>query len=340
MKRAIRFVGPFGYALLIVFALAGSALAISQIKRYEKPPAIDLKDLDGNRVTSESLKGQPAILVFGELYNRNTIRAIKELETVRIANGFGKTKLPIYLIVAQNAKAADLRASLVKKNVQATVLHDPYRTAFGDYGVVAIPSVVVLDGKGNVCTAISGYPLAFADFVTDAIKFALGELTRKQFEAAGKVTSRPAMDESRVRAGRLAGLARQLFRRGLSELALDRYKKALELDPGHLPARVGLSRCLIRLNRLDQAGEQLHKALTVDKKNLEANLAMAYVEILRGGDETAAARKRLDRVLLFSPHSAEGHYLMGLVHETQKEISKALAEFKKAAEMLLEMKVK
>lgn len=328
----------FAGLLVILAVLAGSAQAVSKLVRYAPAPGLDLHDIEGPRVTSKTLKGRPAVLIFGELYNRNTIRALKEVNEVRTALEVGKKKVPVYLVVAQSATAEDLRAARAKRKVTATVLHDPSRSAFGAYKVIVLPSTVVLDAKGNVCMAVSGYPLAFADLVTDATRYALGKLTRRQFEEAGKASTRPALDESRVQAGRLAGLARQLFRRGLPELALARYDESLKLDEAYLPARVGLARCLIQLGRLDQAEAHLQKALKVDKNHLDANLAMGYVEIFRGGDEIKAARTRLDRVLLRSPHNAEAHYLNGLVYEAQDQTAKALREFKKAAEILLEVK--
>jgi Tfp pilus assembly protein PilF len=277
------------------------------------------------------------VLVFGELYNENTRKALEDLDRVCASTRLRGTKVSVYLIVAQNLPVAELRAKQKKQKIKAVVLHDPTRMAFAAYGVIVLPSVVVLDGKGRICSAISGYPLAFTDMVSDALLYAAGKLTRRQFELAGKApAAETSQDEKRFRSERLAGLASQLLRRGYTELAVERFQESLKEDPDLISARVGLARCFIKLSRLDRAAAALAPVLRTDPKNVTANLVFAYIEIERGGSELARASERLRRILLVSPHNAEAYYLTGLIHEAKGETEKAAASFKKAAELLLE----
>jgi tetratricopeptide (TPR) repeat protein len=325
--------------VLIIFGVAGTALAVSQLKQYQKAPAFNLGAIapEGMRVNDKASKGKPTILVFGELYNRNTIDALSDLEKVRTDLELTQKDINIYLIVAQKATAAQLREIQLTKKVKATVLHDSDRSAFGEYGVVVLPSVVVLDSEGNVSLAISGYPLSFSDMMTDAILYSLGKTTRKQFEASVQAPSGAApVEESKLRAGRLAGLARQLYRRGYTKLAQERFAETLKLDPDYLPGRVGMARCLIKLNHLAEAAEELEKVLQKDKDHTEANLVLAQLEIIRGGEEIKAAQQRLDLVLARNPHDPEAHYLLGMVYESENKIEQALVFYKKAAQILLE----
>ena len=128
--------------------------------------------------------------------------------------------VPVYLVVGEGGRTEDLRSSQRQKDVKATVLRDTDRSAFAAFGVVVLPSVVVVDAEGRICSAVSGYPLVFTDLMADAIRYARGKMTREQYEAALEVTkTQPSVEEGdRQKAQRIAALAYQLLRRGSAEL--------------------------------------------------------------------------------------------------------------------------
>lgn len=336
-------VNLFRLVLLGILLMAVPAGAVSRLRPYEKIPAFDLPGIDpkGQHVTAESLRGKTSILVFGELYNTRTLEALKELEQLRQkmrANNIDRAAWNVLLIVAQNITAEQLRQEQVGKDVKATIVQDRNRAVFGAYGVVVLPSFVVVDPQGKISTTISGYPLTFSDMITDAILFSQGKLTRQQLETA----SRPSVsalktDQDLLKAERLASLARQLFRRGYTELALERFEQILELDGGYLPARIGIARCLIKLRRLAEAENALQEVLQKDQKNPDAGRTMARIEIMRGGDELSSARKRLDLILALHHHDPEAHYLKGLICEAEGKTEEAKNEYKAVAETLLEL---
>jgi len=66
----------------------------------------------------------------------------------------------------------------------------------------------------------------------------------------------------------------------------------------------------------------------------------ASAGLFRGGRKRKDARRRLDRLLHLAPNNAEAHYLMGLLCEADNQIDKALAEFKEAAELLLNIRTR
>ena len=107
--------------LLIMLNPFSQAGAVSQLKQYEKAPVFNLPTInpDAEPVGTESLKGKTAILVFGELYNRNTISALEELETasekIRFSDKLDKSAPAIYLIVAQNIPDEQLQREQAEK---------------------------------------------------------------------------------------------------------------------------------------------------------------------------------------------------------------------------------
>jgi cytochrome c-type biogenesis protein CcmH/NrfG/thiol-disulfide isomerase/thioredoxin len=81
-------------------------------------------------------------------------------------------------------------------------------------------------------------------------------------------------------AGRREGIATQFFlarllaENGHIDAAIAAFEEVLRLDPGHVPAMVGLSHALLQQNRVDQADKYLVQALKLDAGHAEA---MAYL---------------------------------------------------------------
>jgi tetratricopeptide (TPR) repeat protein len=327
-------------AVLILLSIVGTAapsLAVSHLKLYDKAPGFNLPALlpPGKRVSLEP-PDRPILLIFGEPYHQPTQEALTVLKRIYKTLGLAEIDVPVYLILSQEPTAEQKAQLDAKEKIRADILLDKDRRAFGDYGVIVLPSVVVIDKEGKVNLALSGLPLAFADMVEDALLFSTGRMTRAEYESARSAPKSAQQEETAAKVSRLTGLAGQLLRRGFGELALERYQEALGLDGGYLPARVGLARCLLQLNRLPEACEQLQKVLQAEKDHLEANLLMAWVEIRRGGEEIAAAKWRLNWILTTHPSHPQANYLMGMVYEAQGEKDRALEHYKKAAQLLLE----
>ncbi len=325
----------------MAFLIAGGATpgrAVSHLKQYEKAPAFDLPALlpPGKRVTLASLD-RPVLLIFGEPYHQPTQEALTVLKKVYQSLALTEIDVPVYLILSQEPTAQQKAQLDAKEKIRADILLDKEQRAFGDYGVIVLPTTVLIEKEGKVDLALSGVPLAYSDIVEDALQFSLGRMTREQYESSRSAAAAPgAQEDPGAKAGRLTGLAGQLMRRGFGELALQRYQEVLALDGGYLPARIGMARCFMQLNRLPEACEQLQRVLQADENHVEANLLMAWVEIRRGGAEIASAKWRLNWVLTTHPSHPQANYLMGVVCETQGEKDRALEYYKKAAQLLLE----
>jgi tetratricopeptide (TPR) repeat protein len=324
--------------MALLSAGAGSGWAVSHLKQYDKAPAFDLPALlpPGKRVTLERLD-RPVLLIFGEPYHQPTLEALTALKKVYQSLGLTEIDVPVYLILPQEPTAGQKAQLDMKEKIRANILLDKQQRTFGDYDVIVLPTTVLVDKEGRIDLALSGVPLAFSDIVEDALQLSLGRMTREQYESSRSASGVPAaQEETAAKVSRLTGLAGQLMRRGFGELALQRYQEALGLDSGYLPARIGMARCFMQMNRLPEACEQLQKVLQADENHVEANLLMAWVEIRRGGADVASAKWRLNWLLTTHPSDPEANYLMGLVYEAQGEKDRALEHYKKAAQLLLE----
>lgn len=114
-------------------------------------------------------------------------------------------------------------------------------------------------------------------------------------------------------------------------------KKAVRLNPNSAPARTNLAANLVRLGKLDRAGEQFKKAAELDPKNYDTNhnLGEFYVQ----SKKIADAVPFLERAQRISPSSYDNGYdlslaylLTGRLAAARQEIQELLKQ-KDAAEL-------
>ena len=340
MQHYIRNIKFYAFLILLITSNANSSVRVlSQLSQFDRAPEIVLPRLASPTETFDLQKyGRPTVLVFGEAYNRQTLDSLVKLKEIVETIGLKEDDLSVFLIISHTPEKQQAEQLRDEEKISAEILLDKNLKAFGDYGVTVLPSIVVIDKQDRVDLALSGVPLSFADMVEDAILLATERITRQQFESSRSAVQQTVVQkESEKRAQRLISLARQLANRNYTELALKRYRQVLELNDSYTEARVGVARCLIKLNLLPDAIKELQTILQNDAEHVEANLVMAQIEIIHGGDSIEAGKQRIQRTLSTDPVHPEANYLMGMVYEAQGQIDQAMNYYKKSARSLLKI---
>jgi tetratricopeptide (TPR) repeat protein len=321
-------------AALLVTLQSGIATGAPRSGSLAEP--LGLSDLSGVPVDAEQLSGRTRVLMFGEIYHRGTREACVQIEQVlgdlRLA---GEQITPV-LIIAQDVGLEDLRRQAEALPFVGLVLHDPRRQAFGDYRIMVMPTVVVVDGSDRVVHSLPGMTARFSDILTDALLVATGRLSREQFQLTLQPEAAVEVSEAEARANRIAQLAEQLARRGLDEMAQEKYAEALALWPGHVQARLGLGHLFIKHRRIADAERQFRALLEADQAHTDAALGLAFVQALRGGEELVEAERVVREVLAREASQARAHYLLGLILEKRDRPDHAAESYRRAAEILLQ----
>ena len=324
------------FSLLIALGLCGGVShADSLVPRGRPAPDLALSTLTGETVQLENLKGRIVLLLFGELYNSNSLAASRDIATVLGEPGMADIDASAYIVITQKGAAAELAADAEKKGVTLPILHDPDRRSFTSYRVMVLPSLVVIDAAGTSVLPCAGYPLDFRDLVSDALSHAAGRLSEEAFNRRRATATQPAVPESQVRAKRLTALGKQLARRGSEQLAIDRFAEAIALHADCIPARIGLGRCLLNQRDLAKAEAQFQHVLRVEPESVEASLGLAHIQARRGGDELRSAEKRLRALLSRRPDDPGVLYGAAVIAEKSGDMDTALTYYKQAAAILL-----
>jgi peroxiredoxin len=139
-------------------------MAVAQ-NRTTGPVDFSLRSIDGQTVTSESLRGEVVVLAFGASWlplSKTQLQGVRKL-----ADEYSNRGVVVYWVSTESsdpksknyASDEQLRAFAQKYGLKVTVLRDPDGVVSKRFGVDQLPSIVILDKEGN----ISGAPIGGLD---------------------------------------------------------------------------------------------------------------------------------------------------------------------------------
>ncbi len=133
-----------------------------------KAPSFSGRDLEGNKVTLDRLRGKKAtVLIFAStrcVFSMRAVPGMKELE-----ESFQEKQVPV-IIINKNESAGEIRSTYRKSAPGMTVVVDEQGEISKSYGVSPVPFCFILDGKSKI-TKRMPYTQEAA---TNAINLALG----------------------------------------------------------------------------------------------------------------------------------------------------------------------
>ena len=143
-----------------VFVALLSSAAVAQ-NRVD----FSLRSIDGQTVSSESLRGEVVVLAFGASWlplSKTQLQGVRKL-----ADEYSNKSVVVYWVSTESADsksknfASDqqLKSFAQKYGLNVTVLRDPDGAVSKKFGVDQLPSIVILDREGN----ISGPPIGGLD---------------------------------------------------------------------------------------------------------------------------------------------------------------------------------
>lgn len=145
--------------VLFLFLLLGSSLAFAQNGARVN---FSLRTLDGQTITSDSLRGEPVVLAFGASWlplSKAQLQGVRKL-----ADEYSDRGLVVYWVSTESedpksknfASDDNLRGFAQKYGLKVTVLRDPDGVTSKKFGVDQLPSFVIVDKNGVASEPIGG----------------------------------------------------------------------------------------------------------------------------------------------------------------------------------------
>jgi peroxiredoxin len=140
-------------------------MALGNQARTDGPVQFSLRSIDGQTVTSDSLRGEVVVLAFGASWlplSKTQLQGIR-----KFADQYSNRGVVVYWVSTESedqksknyASDDQLRAFSNKYGLKVTVLRDPDGAISRKMGVDQLPTIVIIDKQGN----ISGAPIGGLD---------------------------------------------------------------------------------------------------------------------------------------------------------------------------------
>jgi cytochrome oxidase Cu insertion factor (SCO1/SenC/PrrC family) len=141
---------------VFIFAVAFATTTFAQNGTVD----FSLRAVDGESVTSQSLRGEVAVLAFGTSWlplTRTQLEGVKKL-----ADQYAGKGVAVYWVSvdSDNPKSknyvADEQLRELARKSKVTILRDPDGVVSRKVGVDQLPSIVILNKQGNVAASMGG----------------------------------------------------------------------------------------------------------------------------------------------------------------------------------------
>jgi peroxiredoxin len=138
-------------------------IAIGNQARTNVPVEFSVRSVDGQTVTSESLRGEVVVLAFGASWlplSKTQLQGVR-----KFADEYSNRGVVVYWVSTESedqksknyASDDQLRSFANKYGLKVTVLRDPDGAVSRRMGVDQLPSIVIIDKQGNIVgTPIGG----------------------------------------------------------------------------------------------------------------------------------------------------------------------------------------
>ena len=146
------------FILFMALAL-GASLTMAQSRGSVD---FSLRSIDGQTITSDSLRGEVVVLAFGASWlplSKTQLTGVRKL-----ADEYSDRGVVVYWVSTESedeksrnfATDSQLRAFSQKYGLKVTVLRDPDGVTSKKFGIDQLPSIVIIDKQGNTFGAPIG----------------------------------------------------------------------------------------------------------------------------------------------------------------------------------------
>jgi peroxiredoxin len=322
-------------ALVLICLLCNFFLQIPAAATMEglyvgaEAPDFTLTDINGQNLAFKDIKGEKlTMIIFWSTWSRNSEKVLKSAQKL-----YSKYKDKGLAVVAVNADGLEITPEQVTGiqtksadlGLEYPVLLDQGLTVFHQYGVIALPSTVIVDPDRTIRYELSGFPVVGSE---EMIDFTVAQLEgREPSEVVKKKGYQP--DKKALRFYNMGRKA--LNSRRMASTAEMWFKKAAGADSRFVQPHISLGRFYVARNKIDLAREQFDLALQKEPENV---VALCELGMLRVGDEKfEAGRQLIQKAITVEEFYTPCFYYLGYSYGKEGNLEEAAKIFTQALEI-------
>ncbi len=355
-------------AFLLVCGMVRTAPAAATLMALQvgmDGPEFSLKNLAGESKTFSDVKGEKlTILVFWSTWSKKSEKVLARMQ--KLYDAYKAQGLAIVGINADEQNISDKTLSDIaslrdRMKIGFPMLVDHGLAAFHDYGVIALPTTIIMDREKLIKYELSGYPLvgseAMADFVVSTIE---GKKPALAAEKTGYQPNRNAirlynMGMTTLKSKRMIDTAEMWFkkageadpkfvlphlslgrmyaRKGDAPLAQAEFKEALAREPGNPIALCESGMLLVNEGKTREGTDLFEAARKTEESYAPCYYYAGYAYGKAGKPEEAL--KMFEEAEKVNPADYRIQVFKGRFYEERKDLGKAVEAYRKALEKVL-----
>ena len=320
-------------SILAILLLAMPADASRDLKPGDKVPDFTLQDTDGKDFSFAGLNNKVSVIVFWRAEQERSIQALVALQGVYAE--FKEQGVEVLALSSDKDGLEPIGEIKQSKHLNFTLLYDKDQKAYGDYGIIGIPSTFVIDKEGKLSYYYPGYRSDYARQIKGHLEVLLGKKTAEQLQSELKPNEKPEVSEAEKKARRYLNAGNRLLEKRMLQLAMVQFQKAVQEDPALVEPHLHLGDIYIAQRKTEEAAAEFGKAIELEPESAEAHAGMGEVLFLQG--QLGEAVEALQTALKLNPKLAKAHYSLGKICEGQEQFEDAMKEYKIALKILLKI---
>jgi tetratricopeptide (TPR) repeat protein len=324
------------FALLVspVIPAAPSFGQLRKVKAGDDMPEFSLPDANGVVFDYKHNRKRVLAVAFLSAGQKQSERAAIGIQ--KVVKELGKNAEPLdFVIVVDDQKVQQhLRTMWKTAPGGLRILLDPGYTLWGQLGIIAKPTVLVVGKDGKIRWIKAGYGYDFVPSLKRHLGLALGIVKEGGAQGATEVkTLAHGTTEARVR--RHLQMARILEQKGRMESAIEEVGAARQLDPNSIESVLVLGELYCKSKQSKKALKAVGKIKTQSRsEEARASLILGWAKRQIG--ELDAAEQLLLEATKLDPKSIRGHFELGKVYQARGQNEKAMEVYYRALSQVLD----
>lgn len=235
----------------IAFSSEGAS-ALREIQEGMEIPSFPVSDMAGKSFSYQERAGKKGtLLIFWQTTTKNSLRALQQLQDHYAKWQQNGLEILAINVERQNITDDDIKnIKLVAEGLSFPLFVDRGLVLFDKFGVVALPTMILVDDKMVIHKEMSGLPLVGSPLFFEEVGHFLGEK-----RLAARVVYRP------VKQAMLSyQMGLRLEKKKDYDKAIELYERSAKTDTKYVNPFVRLIGIYLRLNKFDEAKLLLAKA--------------------------------------------------------------------------------
>jgi tetratricopeptide (TPR) repeat protein len=323
-------------AAIVACGIMAPPCAARRIAVGDELPPVSATTLSGQQFDRGTGSNRAAVIAFLAADQKPSQQAAEDL--ARVISSFSDHRHQTDVVIVMSDPALQESFDQMPAELKDAIhwVHDADKQLWGQFHIIAAPTVIMADKSDKVVSVAAGYGYDFAPSLRFHLNQALGIEQTMTAEEVGKVKTVQNKTAS-ARIQRHLKMAKMLQDKGKIDASLEQLAQAQKLDPNDLQVVLQIGRLNCVRNKPDLALKALEGSVfTTPADQAASELISGWAKRLSG--DFSAAQEHLLKATTQDPSSARAFFELGQVYEATAENDLAMKAYKQALSISLDCK--